>query len=121
MRSGWNKSHREEKDYGRDYQCLVHSACSHCVERRHRRLQESATTLSDSGLPLLPESCPCEGKLLSTLWESSQLDYYLTYIAFDKGKAQFPAFDQSDRITAAALCPGAPVTSPPGCVPAPQR
>ena len=38
-----------------------------------------------------------------------------------KGKAQFSAFDQSERITAAALCPGAPVTSPPGCVPAPQR
>ena len=90
MRSGWNKSHREEKDYGRDYRC-------------HRRLQESATTPSNPGLPLLPESCPCERKLLSTLWEASQLDHYLTYIAFDKGKSQFPTFDQSDRMTAAAL------------------
>lgn len=29
--------------------------------------------------------------------------------------------EQSSRIACAALCPGAPVTSPPGCVPAPQR
>ncbi len=32
-----------------------------------------------------------------------------------------PCYRKSARIICAALWPGAPVTSPPGCVPAPQR